>query len=81
MRIVRHSAETPPALRGSVVAIGNFDGVHRGHQAVISRAATLAAGLGAPRAVLTFHPHPRRFFRPDTPPFLLTPFRAKAQLL
>ena len=81
MRIVRHSAETPPSLRGGVVAIGNFDGVHRGHQAVISRAATLAAGFGAPRAVLTFEPHPRRFFRPEIPPFLLTPFRAKAQLL
>jgi len=78
MRIVRHPAALDPADRGSVVAIGNFDGVHRGHQIVIGRAAETARGLGAPLSVLTFEPHPYHVFHPEAPPFRLTPFRAKA---
>ncbi len=81
MAIYRHSTELPAAARGAVVAIGNFDGVHRGHQAVIGEIKRLAAGLGAPTAVLTFEPHPRRFFRPEDPPFQLTSFRLKLRLL
>jgi riboflavin kinase/FMN adenylyltransferase len=69
------------ALRGSVVAIGNFDGVHRGHRAVIDTAVRRALDLRKPAAVLTFEPHPRRFFQPDEPSFRLTNEAAKLRLL
>jgi riboflavin kinase / FMN adenylyltransferase len=62
----------PAALRGAVVALGNFDGFHVGHQAVVGRARALARETGRPALVATFDPHPARLFRPDTPPFLLT---------
>ncbi|MGE0154050.1 MAG: bifunctional riboflavin kinase/FAD synthetase [Reyranellaceae bacterium] len=81
MRVHRHYDRLPPADRGSVVAIGNFDGVHRGHQAVIAEARRIAAKLGAPSSVLTFEPHPRSFFRPQDPPFRLTPMRLKAHAI
>lgn len=81
MRLFRHYTEVPVEARGAVVALGNFDGVHRGHQAVIGEAARIAGELGAPRAVLTFEPHPREVFRPDQPPFRLTPFRIKVRVL
>jgi riboflavin kinase/FMN adenylyltransferase len=81
MRVFRHYADLPPASQGGVIAIGNFDGVHRGHQAVIGEAVRRARAAGRPSAVLTFEPHPRRFFRPDTPPFLLTRLRTKARVL
>jgi len=71
----------PDALRGGVIAIGNFDGVHRGHQSVLDRALELARGLGVPALVLTFEPHPRSVFRPDTPVFRLTPPVIRARLL
>jgi riboflavin kinase/FMN adenylyltransferase len=77
MRILRHFENVPDGARGGVVLLGNFDGVHRGHQAVIGAAAEEAGRLGAPLVVVTFEPHPRRFFRPDDPPFLLTSFRSK----
>ena len=81
MRLHRHIDALPEAARGSVVAVGNFDGVHRGHQAVIGEAVRRARDLRAPGAVLTFEPHPRRFFQPDTPPFQLTRFRTKARVM
>ena len=71
----------PPALCGGVVPLGNFDGVHRGHQALLAEAAELARPHGAPVVVLTFEPHPRSFFVPDTAPFRLTSPAAKARLL
>ncbi len=77
MRILRHFDNVPGDARGGVVVLGNFDGVHRGHQAVIGAAAEDAQRLEAPLVVVTFEPHPRRFFRPDDPPFRLTPFRSK----
>jgi len=80
MRIFRHDTAAA-AERGAVVAIGNFDGVHLGHQAVIGEAGRIARAAGVPHAVLTFEPHPRRIFRPDDPPFRLTPFRAKSRHL
>jgi riboflavin kinase/FMN adenylyltransferase len=61
-------------LKGAAVAIGAFDGVHRGHQAVIARARVAADRLGAPLAVVSFDPHPRRWFQPEAAPFrLMTP--------
>ena len=63
------------------MAIGNFDGVHRGHQAVLERALAEARRRGVPALVLTFEPHPRKVFRPDMPLFVLTPPPMKARLL
>lgn len=81
MRVFRHYQSIPADARGGVVAIGNFDGVHLGHRAVIGEAGRIAKAAGRPWGVLTFEPHPRRFFAPDTPPFRLTPFHAKARLV
>lgn len=69
------------ALRGAAVAIGNFDGVHRGHKAVIAAALSCARSLGKPAAALTFEPHPRAFFNPNEPLFRLTDETAKLRLL
>jgi riboflavin kinase/FMN adenylyltransferase len=78
---VTHGAQPlPPALSGAVVAIGNFDGVHRGHRAVIAAARNRAQTLGRPAAALTFEPHPRSFFRPHEPLFRLTDESAKLRL-
>ena len=71
----------PAELRGGVVAIGNFDGVHRGHQAVLDRAIDTAHELGEPVLALTFEPHPRAFFRPGEPLFRLTPPPLKARIM
>lgn len=71
----------PGHLRGGVVAIGNFDGVHRGHQSVLERALAEARRDGVPALVLCFEPHPRKVFRPDIPLFVLTPPPMKARLL
>lgn len=62
----------PAGLRGGIVALGNFDGYHLGHQAVIGQAIARARAEGRPAIVATFDPHPMRHFRPDTPPFRLT---------
>jgi riboflavin kinase/FMN adenylyltransferase len=71
----------PAALQGAVVAIGNFDGVHRGHRAVIGAAQKRAAELGMPAAALTFSPHPRTFLRPQESLFALSDERSKMRLL
>jgi riboflavin kinase/FMN adenylyltransferase len=78
MRLFRYYTPLPEDARGAVVALGNFDGVHLGHRAVIGAAGTLAREQGVPQGVLSFEPHPREFFRPGEPSFRLTPFRAKA---
>ncbi len=70
LMMVRDWRSVPEAARGATVALGNFDGVHRGHAEVLR--AAHAARPAAPRAVLSFAPHPREFFRPDDPPFRLT---------
>jgi riboflavin kinase/FMN adenylyltransferase len=80
VRVIRHLRDLPAGLTGAALAIGNFDGVHRGHQAVIAEAGRRARALGAPHLVVTFEPHPRAVFRPDDPPFRLTPRRAKLEL-
>lgn len=71
----------PESLKGGVIAIGNFDGVHRGHQTVLNRALELSRERGIPALVLTFEPHPRSVFRPDQPVFRLTPAPLRARLL
>lgn len=82
---VFHRNETkqplPEHLRGGVIAIGNFDGVHRGHQAVLQGALDIAAQRGIPALVLTFEPHPRTVFRPERAVFRLTPAPLKARIL
>ncbi len=81
MRILRHYRDGPADAKGAVVALGNFDGVHRGHRALLSEAKSVATELKRPLAALVFEPYPREFFRPNDEPFRLTPFRAKARLL
>jgi len=79
--LVVRDAAPGGALRGAVLAMGNFDGVHRGHQAVIAAAIDRARGFGKPAGVLTFEPHPRDFFNPSEPLFRLTDEAAKLRLL
>ena len=79
--IARDPATPPKGLERAVVAIGNFDGVHRGHQAVAARAAALARNLSRPCAVLTFEPHPADFFAGRPVVHRLTPEEAKARAL
>lgn len=74
-------AAPPPGLEGAVAAIGNFDGVHQGHMAVIERARRLAEKLGRPCVVLTFEPHPTDFFKGANTIFRLTPRDTKAKIL
>jgi riboflavin kinase/FMN adenylyltransferase len=81
MRIYRHYETLPVEARGAAIAIGNFDGVHKGHCQVILEAGAIAKNLGIPWAVLTFEPHPRTVFQPGAEPFRLTPFRSKARAL
>ncbi len=71
----------PEALRGAVLALGNFDGVHRGHAALARAAGVIAKECGAVAAALTFEPHPRSVFRPEQPVFRLTPLAVKTELL
>jgi len=71
----------PPAGKGAVLAIGNFDGVHRGHQALLRIAGEEALRLGVPAGVILFEPHPREFFQPDRPHFRLTPLKRKIELM
>lgn len=71
MRVLIASSRFPADARGASAALGNFDGLHAGHRAVIEQARTDAAELGAPFGVATFEPAPRRHFQPDAPPFRL----------
>jgi riboflavin kinase / FMN adenylyltransferase len=81
MRTVRDYQYVRPEERGASVAIGNFDGVHLGHQAVIALARAEAERSGAPLGVVTFEPHPREHFAPAAPPFRLMNAEAKAHRL
>lgn len=81
MQIFRHFENLPDEARGSSIAIGNFDGVHLGHHAVIGEAGRIARDQGIPWAVLSFEPHPRALFAPHGEPFRLTPFRSKARYI
>jgi riboflavin kinase / FMN adenylyltransferase len=81
MRLFRHYEHLPAGVCGGAVAIGNFDGVHLGHRAVIGEAGRIARSAGVPWSVLTLEPHPRSVFDPAAAPFRLTPFHAKARLI
>jgi len=81
MQIVRDYHYVEPADRGASVAIGNFDGVHLGHQSVIDIARARAVELDVPLGILTFEPHPREHFAPDAPPFRLMGREARAHRL
>jgi len=75
--LIRDPSSLPAEIARPVVAIGNFDGLHRGHRAVIDKTLSLAQRLRRPSAILTFEPHPRDFFRPQAPVFRLTPLAEK----
>ena len=79
MRIFHDWRDLPPDAKGATVALGNFDGMHKGHAQVIR--AAHAARPEVPRGVLTFEPHPREHFRPDDPPFRLTLSAERAEAL
>jgi riboflavin kinase / FMN adenylyltransferase len=81
MRLFRHETDLTPDARGAVLTLGNFDGVHLGHQAVIAEARKIAETEGRPLGLLTFEPHTKAFFNPDLPPFRLTPLRVKLHAL
>lgn len=81
MRIIRDTLFIDPADRGAAAAIGNFDGVHIGHQAVIDIARGAAKAAGAPLGIMTFEPHPRSYFSPDPKPFRLMNAKARANRL
>ena len=81
MEIVHGWHDVAPALKGAALAIGNFDGVHRGHRAVLDAAKAAAGRLGCAAGAMVFEPHPRKFFQPAKPLFLLTPLERKLALL
>lgn len=81
MRLIADGGSLPSDLRGGVVAIGNFDGLHRGHQKLLEVAEAEARRRNVPWGVVTFEPHPRTYFKPSEPVFRLTPRALKARLL
>jgi riboflavin kinase/FMN adenylyltransferase len=81
MLIVHGIDDIPREARGAALAIGNFDGVHRGHQALLDIARKEARKVDRPAGVILFEPHPREFFQPDRPHFRLTPLPLKLELL
>ncbi|PLP86310.1 bifunctional riboflavin kinase/FAD synthetase [Pseudomonas sp. FFUP_PS_473] len=81
MQLVRGLHNLRPQHRGCVATIGNFDGVHRGHQAILARLRERAAALGVPSCVVIFEPQPREYFAPDTAPARLARLRDKVALL
>ncbi len=80
MQLVRGLHNVRPSHHGCVATIGNFDGVHLGHQAILARLRNTAARLNLPSCVIVFEPQPREFFNPETAPVRLTRLRDKLQL-
>ena len=80
MRFLDHREKLPESLRGAVIALGNFDGFHLGHQAVAGEAIRWARDEGRPSIIATFDPHPVRHFKPDVPPFRLTTLEQRQEL-
>ncbi|WP_045835248.1 bifunctional riboflavin kinase/FAD synthetase [Hyphomicrobium sp. 99] len=81
MHVIHGHKHVMPEFRGTSIAIGNFDGVHRGHRALIAEAKRHARDARVPSAVMVFEPHPREFFQPDEMHFRLTPLKRKIALL
>ena len=81
LRLLRGTARVPAALRGGVVTIGTFDGLHLGHQALIERTIKQARATGRAALMLTFEPMPREFLHPASPPARLTNLRERWRLL
>ncbi|WP_373505363.1 bifunctional riboflavin kinase/FAD synthetase [Aestuariivirga sp.] len=81
MKLIAGTGPVPESCRGAVIAIGNFDGVHRGHQTLLEIARAEARRLGRPWGVVSFEPHPRTYFKPDEPVFRLTPEALKSRLM
>lgn len=81
MQVIDGYRDLAPEQKGAAVAIGNFDGVHRGHRALIEAARAEAAAEDLPVGVMTFEPHPRAFFQPEKAGFRLTPWAEKTRLL
>lgn len=81
MHVLTKVRDIPEDLKGAVIALGNFDGVHRGHQEVLHHSRSIAGRTNATAGALTFAPHPRVFFNPDKPLFCLTPLERKLALL
>lgn len=81
MIVLHGTGNVPPEARGAALAIGNFDGVHRGHQALLQAAKEAAAKTGGLAGVILFEPHPREVFQPDKPHFRLMPLSRKLELL
>lgn len=80
MRWLDHREAMPESLRGAVIALGNFDGFHMGHQAVAREAIEWARAEGRPSIIATFDPHPVRLFKPEVPPFRLTTLEQRQEL-
>ena len=80
MRFLDHRDPLPESLRGAIIALGNFDGFHLGHQRVAKEAIDWARAEGRPAIIATFDPHPVRFFKPDAPPFRLTTLEQRQEL-
>lgn len=81
LKVIHGWKDLEPEHRGAALALGEFDGVHRGHQRVIAAAATAAKALKAPLGVISFEPHPRRWFFPDVEPFRLMTLDQQARAL
>jgi riboflavin kinase/FMN adenylyltransferase len=81
MQVIHGTDNVPAEARGAVLAVGNFDGVHRGHQALLEAAGVEARKLGTRAGAILFEPHPREYFQPDRPHFRLTPLPRKLELL
>jgi len=80
-KVYRSISNIKKSDQGAVIALGNFDGIHRGHQAVINIARNIAKEAGKPLGLGMFNPHPTRYFKPDLPPFLLMSRRVRAEVL
>lgn len=81
MQVIRDLSVVPASAQGAVIALGNFDGLHRGHLAVLGEAKKMAEELHAPLGMMSFEPHPRRFFNPSLPTLRLMPLGQKLQML
>ncbi|MEE9273547.1 MAG: bifunctional riboflavin kinase/FAD synthetase [Robiginitomaculum sp.] len=81
MKRLEHYTDLEKSARGAVIALGNFDGIHRGHQVVINKAVSIAKNFAAPLAIACFRPHPSQYFDPDCLPFRLMSPRMRARIL